>query len=223
MKIDQLTIGSVSSYDDYEANVKERSISAPKKKSIKETVPFSNEVYDFSAINGEVYWEERTLEYVFEITADSVEELEEKKQGFATWIMNVMEEDIHDPFITDYHFRGTFQDIDFDDSEIEKSTVTVTFTAYPYKIANVKKVITVALTEGEWSTIVVHNGSSHRINPTFISEVPVLLKNESTSRDIAVGESTDKTFWFASGENNIRLQSTEGNGNIRIEFYNEVF
>ena len=68
--IDQLTIKSTSSYDDFEASIKERMIGAPKKKIIKETVPFSNETHDFSGINGEIYWEERTLKYVFEIIAN---------------------------------------------------------------------------------------------------------------------------------------------------------
>jgi predicted Ser/Thr protein kinase len=79
--LDQLIIGDKGSCDDFEASVKERVIHPPKKKSIKKTIPFSNVTHDFSAINGEVYWEERTLEYIFEIIANSAEELEEKKQA----------------------------------------------------------------------------------------------------------------------------------------------
>lgn len=221
--IDQLIIGTKSSYGDFEASVKERIDHFPKKKSIKESVPFSNKVYDFSKINGEVYWEERQLEYIFEITAASAEELEDKKREFAAWVMNVDNEKIYDPFIQDFHFEGTFADIDFDDSEFEKSTVTVMFTAYPYMIANIAKVINLSLIEGSEISIVVNNGSSHRINPTFISDVPFLLKMGSSSYGISAGETTDKRFWFASGENSIRLQSTEGNGTLRIEFYEEVF
>lgn len=221
--MDTLIIGKKSSYDDYEASVKERIDHFPKKKSIKESVPFSNKVYDFSKINGEIYWEERTLEYIFEITAKSAEELEDKKREFATWIMNVDNEKIYDPFIQDYHFVGTFAEIESDDSEFEKATITVKFTAYPYMIADYSDVMTVSLTEGEWVTMLVNNDSSHRINPTFISEVPFLLKADNASYGIPAGETMDKTFWLAVGENNFRLQSTEGNGTLRIEFYKEVF
>ena len=68
--IDQLIIGSKKSYDDFGASVSERTIHQPKKKTIKETVPFSNITHDFSGIDGEVYWEERKLEYIFENMPD---------------------------------------------------------------------------------------------------------------------------------------------------------
>ena len=73
--IDQLIIGDKASCDDYGASVASRKIVPPKKKEIKETVPFSNVTYDFSAINGEQYWEERELEYTLEIIAPTPEEL----------------------------------------------------------------------------------------------------------------------------------------------------
>lgn len=221
--LDQLIIGTKYSYDDFEASVKEHIDHFPKKKVIKESVPFSNKVYDFSKINGEIYWEERPLEYVFEITAESAEKLEEKKREFSAWIMNVDNEEIYDPFIQDYHFVGTFDSISFDDSEFEKSTVTVKFMAYPYMISNSKTVITASLTSQSERSIVVNNASSHRINPTFISDVPFLLTVGNTSYSIAAGETTDKKFWFAEGENRISLQSTENDGTLRIEYFEEVF
>lgn len=220
--LDQLTIGNTDSYDDFEASVKERVIHAPKKKSIKETVPFSNKTYDFSAINGEIYWEERKLEYVFEIMADSPEELEEKKQGFVEWIMNTAQAELHDPFILDYHFIATFDDIEIDDSEIEKSTITVIFTAYPYMIANNKSVFQYSISE-DATTINIANQSSHRITPTFVSEVPFTLRQGNASYAIQAGETTDDSLMFAPGFNSVTVQSTNGSGVLKIEFYNEVF
>ena len=91
--IDQIKIGDKSSYDDFSASFSNRKIGKPKKKVIKETIPFSNITYDFSAINGELYWEERELEYTFEITADTPEELEELKnrQQFKKKVKDVVE------------------------------------------------------------------------------------------------------------------------------------
>lgn len=138
--LDQLIIGSTSSLD-YDASVAERVIGQPTKKEIKSTIPFSNITYDFSAINGELYWNERELTYVLEIIADSPEELEEKKTLFAEWVMNVLDEKIHDPFITEYHFKGSFSELSFaDEDDVEKTTATVKFMVYPYKIANAQKV-----------------------------------------------------------------------------------
>ena len=134
--IDQLTIGDKASYDDFGASLAWFNAKPPKKKSIRETIPFFNGSYDFSAINGEVYWEDRVIECIFEMLADTPEELEEKKAAFSSWVMNVMEQNIHSPFIPDYHFVGTYDDMEYEDDEgLDKTTATVTFLAYPYKLA----------------------------------------------------------------------------------------
>ena len=220
--LDQLIIGDKHSLDDFGASVAERKIKKPKKKSIKETVPFSNVSHDFSAINGEMYWEERELEYVFEIVADSAEELEAMKQPFMDWVMNVMNAELHDPFIKDYHFLATFSDIDEDDSEIEKSTITVKFTAYPYMISDVKRVFPYPLTETE-KTVIVTNNSSHRITPTFTANVEAIVKKGSSSYGIPAGVITDEKFMLNPGENTLSVRSTSGSGTLKIEFYEEVF
>ncbi len=220
--IDQLIVGSKASYDDFEASVKERKINAPKKKSIKETVPFSNVTYDFTAINGEIYWEERTLQYVFEITANTPEELEEKKQLFTSWIMNVMEDELHDPFVRGYHFKATFDSIDVDDSEIEKTTITVTFTAYPYMIADTKKSFSIELGKAEVEKT-IRNDSSHRITPTLIADVPFLLTIGGASYAFPSGETTVHEIMFAVGANTLTVRAQDTAGTLKIEFYEEVF
>lgn len=220
--IDQLIIGDKASYDDFEASVKERKNNKPKKKSIKETVPFSNVTYDFSAINGETYWEERTLEYVFEITANTPEELEEKKQLFTSWIMNVMEAELHDPFVLNYHFLATFDSIDIDDSEIEKSTITVTFTAYPYMIANAKKVYEFALTT-EGQTVTIVNDSSHRVKATANSDVKWRLESDGNYSTYESGERVLTWPIISVGANVMAISATETPGTLTIEFTEEVF
>lgn len=220
--IDQLIIGNKASYDDFEASVKERKISKPKKKSIKESVPFSNETYDFTAINGEIYWEERTLQYVFEITADTPEELEKKKQPFTAWVMNVMGEELHDPFILGYHFLATFDSLDDNDSEIEKSTITVTFTAYPYMIADTKKTYTISLEAGAEITKEIRNDSAHRITPTLIADAAFTVTKGDTSFSIPSGEFTDASFMLSVGANPVTVKGDTA-GTLKIEFYEEVF
>lgn len=222
--IDQLVIGKLASHDDFEASMKERKINAPKKKSIKETVPFSNMTYDFSAINGEVYWEERTLDYVFEIMAMSPEELAEKKQAFLSWIMNVFDEEIHDPYIKDYHFVGTYDSISIDDSEVEKSTISVAFTAYPYMISNRKKTYTYVLAASETINTSIVNKSSHRVVPTFVNNIGINIKMDNTNYSIGSGETTDPSFMLAAGSVPLTIQNTTStSGTLKIEFYEEVF
>ena len=220
--LDQITIGTVASYDEYEASMKERKISEPKKKSIKETVPFSNVTYDFSAINGEVYWEERELDYVFEITANTPEELEEKRQKFMAWVMNVQNEKLYDPFIEDYHFLATFDSVDVDDSEIEKATINVTFTAYPYKIKNEATEYTVSLAATIENPTTVYNGSSHRITPTFESDVAFTIQQGDTVYSVPAGETVDDSFKLAAGANALILKA-DASGTVKISFVEEVF
>ena len=222
----KLIIGDKNSLYDFDVSVASRSIGKPKKKSIKETVPFSNITYDFSAIDGELYWEERELQYVFEILANTPEELEEQKTAFASWIMNVMNENIHDPFISDYHFVGTFSDIDFDDEEcVEKTTATVKFKAYPYKIANQEKVYKKNVAVGGEETIVVVNNSSHRLSPTITVDTACSIKIGEIVYTLPAGTYTGDSLWLIVGETSfvVTNPSTTTACVVTISFREEVF
>lgn len=221
--IDQLRIGNKYSYDNFEASVKERNVGSPKKKIIKDTVPFSNITYDFSKIDGELHWNERTLTYIFEIDAITPEELEEKKVDFKTWVMNVFEEELHDPFIEDYHFIATFESIDFDDSEIEKTTITVTFTAYPFMLSNTKKGITYNIPTASEEVVQIANKSSHKITPTLIASGPVSFVYGNTTYSVNAGETTNDSFKLDMGISSLTIQPVSTGGTLRIEFVEEVF
>lgn len=219
--IDQLMIGDKASFDDFSASVAARVIGTPPKKTIKETVPFSNTTYDFSKINGELYWEERVLEYIFELTAHTPEELEELKAAFSAWVMAVMNEQLSDPFIPDYHFLATYDEMEFEDDEgMDKTTATVTFTAYPYKIANVAKVYDATVPANSSVTFAILNESSHRIAPTVFTDNGV---------DVAIGDGAATTmqagaqtlYWLPAGAYDITLTNYK---NIPTSFkmtYNE--
>ena len=221
--IDQLKIGAIGSFDKFGASVKERKISNPKKKKIKDTVAFSNKTYDFSKIDGELYWEDRTLEYIFEILADSPEELENKKQAFLSWVMNVQEEKLYDPFIKDFHFIATYDDSDPDDSEIEKSTIKVTFTAYPYKIANHAKTYTIGITPDGETSFEIENKSSHRIVPTIKTDVALSFRHDNTTYSISSGTTNDDDLYFEPGKFTVTAKATSKEGSLTVEFIEEVF
>lgn len=232
--IDQLIIGDKYSFDDFGASLSTRKIGQPKKKTIKESVPYSNITYDFSAINGEVYWEERELEYVFEMTAPTAEQIEEMKAAFADWVMNITQERIYDPFIFGYHFVGTFSDMSFDDDEgLDKTTATVKFTAYPYKVSNLVKKYTFTIAAKGTLAVTLVNNSSHRIAPKFISDYGFqIIRNtadgkETWSIDRKVGESeivdayTGNVFMLAAGVTQLQLQN-DGLVECTVEFtFNE--
>lgn len=224
--IDQLIIGDKASFDDFSASVAQRKIKMPKKKSIKETVPFSNRTYDFSAIGGEVFWEERELEYIFEITADSPEQLEELKRKFSAWLAGVQEQELHDPHIPDYHFLATYDDLDPEDDEgLDKTTLTAKFTAYPYKIANLPKVYDVTLPTSAHTAIQVLNESDHPVSLTVANTVYITMKiGTAATAPISAGSGTYGALKLPAGVTTIELTNSEAvGGTVRISFYEEVF
>lgn len=225
MWIDQLRIGYKSSYDDFEASLKQRVIHLPKKKSIRETVPYFNGSYDFSKINGEIYWEDRTLEYIFEIEADTPDDLEQKKTRFAAWIMNVMEEIIYDPYEPDYHYIGTYADHRWDDDEsVEKSTVTVKFDAYPYKIANAATAYCFALPAASEVVKTVYNDSNHPVAPTLCADASLAVQMGSTTYTLPAGTYQDYNFKLEPGANVLTITNSGNSAaTLSVEFFAEVF
>jgi hypothetical protein len=225
--MDQLIIGDKASLDDFAASVASRKIKLPKKKSIKETVPFSNVTHDFSAIDGETYWEERELEYIFEITADDPEELEELKGKFAAWVMGVMGQELHDPHIPDYHFLATYDDMDPEDDEgLDKCTLTVKFTAYPYKIADTPKVYETTLTASKWRQISILNESDHPVSLTIENsmQITVGIGSDGAMSPIPKGSGTYSALKLPKGSSTVFLSNSESkDGTVRISFKEEVF
>lgn len=221
--IDQLIIEDKASFDDFGASVRERKVNAPTKKIIKETVPFSNITYDFTNINGETYWEEGSLEYIFEILADTPEELEEKKIAFNNWIMLVQENKLYDPYLKDYHYIATFDSIDFDDSEVEKSTISVKFSTYPFKISNERKVYTFNIGAGNEVTTAIINDSSCKIVPTIETNANITIKMNDASYGIASGTTEDEDFEFETGVVELTIQNTsEEAATVVISFSERV-
>lgn len=233
--IDQLIIGDRASFDDFYASIAKRKIGEAKKKSIKETVPYSNVTYDFSKINGELYWEERELEYIFEIIAPTPEKLEELKSKFAGWVKNVHQEELHDPFIPEHHFLATYDDMDFEDEEgLDKTTATVKFTAYPYKISN-QPVVFESLVNSSKSCI-VKNDSAHPVTPTVLVEFAdgvndgrnVILTFGGVGYYVEAGASIPLPAKLPEGVTTITASAPIGNYQhinftVKVSFYEEVF
>ena len=149
--------------------------------------------------------------------------LEQKKQAFSNWVMNVMNEKIYDPFIPDYHYLGTYEDIDPDDDEsLLKTTLTVKFTVYPYAIANEPKKYDFTITAGEEITAVVVNGSSHRIPFTVNASAAITAKLDNVSYSLPAGETKVNTVFLKEGANTVTLKSN-ADCTVTVSFIEEVF
>lgn len=223
--IKQLEASGKKSFDDFGLLIATRNISPPKKKSIKENVPFSNKVYDFSKINGEIYWEERTLEYSFDIAEISTEEMEVVKTNAMNWLMNIHDEDIYDPYIGDYHFHGSYKDNSWSE-DFGAGTINVTFEVYPYKISNTSNEA-MELLEGELTIdtpATIENTSYSQMKGLTIDGASYQKQTEQGSNIFAM---TDKTFYNKGsditsyeieGYNKITLQGIGGHAYNSIIF-----
>lgn len=212
----QLIINGKKSYDDFDLCISDRNISPPKKKSIKESVPFSNMVYDFSNINGEIYWEERKLEYSFDIAEISTDKMEEVKSKVSNWLMNVQDTDIYDPYIGDYHFHGSFDSASWDE-DFGEGSLKVSFLVYPYKISNADVVNELEINKELTKTIT--NESAHRIAPTIISSGTFTITLNNKTYSVGNGTHTN-VFYLESGENTLTIK---GSGSITISYAEEMF
>lgn len=224
--IDQIKIGDRGSYDDFGASLaKPIKKNPPKKKSIKESVPFSNITHDFSAINGEVYWEEREIECVFEMVAPTPERLEEKRVAFSAWVMNVSNENIHDPFNPYFHYIGTYEDMSYDDEDSgEKTTATVKFTAYPYMKANLPRRYEFEVSAKAQHIANIPNGSSHPVAPIITVNGAVTLDANDITVELEEGTYQDSKLSLAMGTNELWFINNGSTAvSVTIDLYEEVF
>ena len=218
--IKQLIINNKKSFDDFDVYIGGRTISNPKKKSIKESIPFSDIVYDFSKLDGDIHWEERTLQYEFDIAEISTDLMEVAKTKLVDWLLNVHDTDIYDPYIGDYHYHGSY-DSDSWSENFEAGTIKVKFSVYPFKIANEPRVETFNLTSGN-NSISILNNSSHRIVPKITSTGSATITIGDNVYSMGTGEYEDDDLKLEQGSNewvvNVSSDST-----LTIEFVEEVF
>jgi hypothetical protein len=145
------------------------------------------------------------------------------KIAFAGWVMNVAAEEIHDPFIPDYHFKGTFADMDFDDEEgMEKTTATVKFSAYPYKIANYPKIHEVSVKAGGTETVHILNASHHPVTPTITASGAAVLTVGNTEYSFGAGTFKDSRLKLPAGLVPLTIKASGAACTVKIEFYEEV-
>lgn len=140
MKHYGITFNGRHSYDDMGLLLlEEKNIGIPNKKKVTVQVPFSNEVYDFSTVYGGQLYEQRQLTYSFKIknTAyGSKESMNMLKINVLNWLFGTTGYTrLTDDAIPGYYFLAEVQGNASFQENWAHGTLTVTFTAYPFKIA----------------------------------------------------------------------------------------
>lgn len=227
----QIIINDTGSYSDYGVSIKSRNIGIPKKKKIKQTVPYMNGTYDFSYLYNEQAYEDRELTYVFNIIGANKMDMHSKKINFLDWIMNFSRTKLVDTTIPGFHFLAEAEETSFEE-KTRYGELTVKFTAYPFKISNLQDghdiwddfnfeldmVQETKFTINGTQNIKLYNNSSIGINPTIICSSNMQIKKGSATYNFSQGTSKS-IFKLDKGLNELTII---GNGTIEFQWYKEL-
>lgn len=135
---DGITINARHSYRDFGLYVKDKKIGLPSKRMIRESVPYRNGYYDFTAMNGAPTWLERSISYTFDVLEENEQAMNRKRDALLNWLMNAHETEIYDDTMPGWHFYGSYDGGEITDDE-EASEISVSFICYPFRIANTEQ------------------------------------------------------------------------------------
>lgn len=125
----------------------DKQIGVPKKRLVREEVPYRNGSYDFSDMDGQTYYEDRELQYTFGIIG-SEQEVLDKVSELSAWLYGIHNSDIWDTDIPYWHFHGSCDEVKvtYDETGMAADLVAK-FTVEPFLIAD--SFSEFILTEGE--------------------------------------------------------------------------
>lgn len=116
----------------------ERNISIPNKIKYKESLPFSNKVWDFSSIYGGPTYEERTLPYKFNLMGKPIEskaDMNMIKTILLKWLLSPNEKTpLYDDHFPDFYFMAEVEGNNSFEEDWKHGFLKVTFTAQPFMI-----------------------------------------------------------------------------------------
>lgn len=214
--IKSIRANNKATYDDFGLYIASRNIPFPQNKEIHENIPFMNGSYDFSYVVGEIAKEDRIISYVVDIAEYSIEEMDLLKRNVANWLSTIVDVDIFDDYIENYHFHGTALVPDWSE-ENSQGQMNINFRVYPYMISNNKK--SYIETIDSEKIINIENNSSHIIYPKIICTNNLKITYDNISYSFVQGEYEDTDIRLYPGNNSIIL---EGNATVTIEFFEEV-
>ena len=217
--IKQLIANGKSSYNDFGIYIKERNPSVPTKRRNIKTIPGMHGFYDFSSLYGEVIYEDRTIEYKFDITGWDVEDLDNERRRVMDWILNIHNTKIIDEYSPNYYWLGSYSDGSWKE-DAEQGLLTVKFVVYPFAISINPRELYINISDNEEKNIIINNDSSHRVVPKIITDGTILIKKDELNITLSSGEWEIDNFYFEKGENNLLIS---GNANVCIKYNEEVF
>lgn len=231
-----ITLNNLHSYKDFGLIITDRDITTPSKIKIKKSVPFLNGYYDFSDINGSECYDERTLKYTCLLKCNNIRQFEYKYMNILKWVTQGKKKPLRDDFLKGYYFlaecEGNVECKRFDSNK-KYGYITITFTAYPFKIGESYEGNNLwddfnfeldVLQDTNFNisgsnNVSIYNNSSTNITPTVICSNNMEVIKNSVTYKFNTGTSKDYRFELFVGENDMVIK---GNGSIEFKFRKEV-
>ena len=221
------------SYNDFGLKILSKNISNPKKRKIKETVPFMNGAYDFSLLYGEQTYDERELRYTFSLPKMDKVKLNILKINIINWLNEGLQEPLYDDQIPGFYFLAECTGVEYDESYYNYAQLTANFTAYPFKISELQEghdiwdefnfeldiLQDIKFEVNGTKNITLYNGSAIGINPTVICSNDIEIYKDNYLYRFKQGRSKTWSFKLDKGINVLTLQGT---GTVEFIWHKEV-
>lgn len=216
--IKQLIANGKASYDNFELYIKERNPSMPKRRKNNKTVPGMHGSYDFSLLYGEAIYDDREIEYKFDITGWDIEDLDKERRKVFDWIMNITNTKIYDEYMPGYYWYGSYSDGSWSE-DAEQGLLTVKFLVYPFAIAINPIERKFSLLNSEEKEIRIYSESSHKVIPKIYTTGNITIKKGNSRISLSEGEWELDDFTLERGEN---IFLVSGNADVCISYIEEV-
>lgn len=227
------------SYSDFKAWLKSKKVSYPAKTKITETVPYMQGVYDFSLLYDDQIYEERTLEYEFELVSNRTEygfqkeELNARTTEFINWLKESPKSKLIDDDFPGYFFMAEAEESIETEEKFMTVVINVKFKAYSFKIkidyeGNTKwdtfNFLSDTLQETKFDIdgtkdIILFNNGSKSVIPEISCLGDFTIKHGLKNYKVSNGIMKDYRFKLFKGENKINVS---GKGTIEFKYRIEV-
>lgn len=237
MAYDGITMGGFHSYKDFDLTIESKTIGNPSKKKTLINLPFSNVQYDMSEIYGGQVYEQRELEYTFNVydkMRHSKEAMNVMKIRALNNLMKINSQvPLYDDVIPGYHFLAEIRGGPSFTEKRGKGLLTVKFDAYSFKIANEAEggdvwdtfnfildiaQLTFFTINGQRHITLINEGIG-LANPIIKSSSTMVINVAGIRYTINPGETKSLDFNLING---INQMSVIGNGTIEFIWYKEV-
>lgn len=220
------------SYKDFSLTIKSKKINTAKKKKITLTVPFMNGSYDFSELYGEQSYDDRDLEYTFNLEASDKVGLNIAKRKVVEWLSDGGRQVLKDDAFPGYYFMAECVAIDTSEKG-NHAEIKASFDADPFMYGihyEGHDIWDDFCFEDDYAqptsfkvngieTIELYNLSSISVTPTIICTNRMEILLGGVTYVFEAGVIRDYRFKLQKGNNELKIK---GNGDIRFEFRKEV-